>query len=161
VEHRALKSQAPQHLTMSISGTKFEAPPVAHQRISPRRLLPQIIDTNAAVHPTKLYAIFPKTESIADGIVHYDYKQLANAINHVAGYLDTNLPKSVDFDTFAYIGSKDIRYSILAMAALKMRRKVRRSFLISLVLDQNQPCRTRFSFRRPLDQWTASCTFSE
>ena len=57
--------------------------------------------------------------------MYYTYKELADAINHVARYLDENLTESVDFGTFAYIGSKDIRYSILAVAALKTGRKVR------------------------------------
>jgi len=137
---------------MTLSRTEHETTLLVHQGIGPRRLLPKIIDVNAAVYPTKLYSIFPKSNSIADGLVNYDYKQLANAINHVARYLDDNLPESLEFDTFAYIGSKDIRYSILAMAALKTRRKVCKSGNLLSAPHSEVDNYKRFCFRRPLAQ---------
>ncbi|KAH8797271.1 hypothetical protein F5884DRAFT_687960 [Xylogone sp. PMI_703] len=88
----------------------------------PRRLLPKAIDFNADTHPTKLYAIFPKSELLSDGFYEFTYKQFADSINHVSWWLDKSLSKSPS-ETFAYIGPKDIRYSILAVAAIKTGRK--------------------------------------
>ncbi|KAE9369012.1 acetyl-CoA synthetase-like protein [Stipitochalara longipes BDJ] len=93
-------------------------------REGPQRLLPKIIDFNAEAHPTKLYAIFPKSELLSDGFYEFTYKQFADSINHISWWLDESLGKSQSFDTIAYIGPKDIRYSILAVAAIKTHRKV-------------------------------------
>jgi acyl-coenzyme A synthetase/AMP-(fatty) acid ligase len=91
----------------------------------PQRLLPKIIDFNAETHPTKLYAIFPKSELLSDGLYEFTYKQFADSINQISWWLDESIGKSQSFDTIAYIGPKDIRYSILAVAAIKTGRKVR------------------------------------
>ncbi|KAF2147359.1 uncharacterized protein K452DRAFT_293797 [Aplosporella prunicola CBS 121167] len=94
----------------------------------PRRLLTKIIDHNATFYPTKVYAAFPRTESIEDGFRELTYKGFSNAINRAAWWLDETLGGSVDFDTdlstFAYFGPRDIRYSILAVAAIKTGRKI-------------------------------------
>jgi acyl-coenzyme A synthetase/AMP-(fatty) acid ligase len=91
----------------------------------PQRLLPKIVDFNAEAHPTKLYAIFPKFESLSTGLYEFTYKQFADSINYISWWLDESLGKSQSCDTIAYIGPKDIRYSILAVAAIKTGRKVR------------------------------------
>jgi acyl-coenzyme A synthetase/AMP-(fatty) acid ligase len=93
-------------------------------RDGPQRLLPQIIDFNAEAHPTKLYAIIPQSELLSDGLYEFTYKQFADSINHISRWLDELLGKSQSFDTIAYIGPKDVRYSILAVAAIKTGRKV-------------------------------------
>jgi hypothetical protein len=92
--------------------------------LGPQRLLPRIIEFNAIAHPTKLYAVFPKSESFEDGLQELTYKDLANSINRISWWLDEKLGKSGSFDTFAYIGLKDIRYSLLAVAAIKSGRRV-------------------------------------
>jgi hypothetical protein len=91
----------------------------------PQRLLPKFIDFNAEAHPTKLYGIFPKSELLSDGLYAFTYKQFADSVNHISWWLDDSLGKSLSSDTFAYIGPKDIRYSILAVTAIKTGRKVR------------------------------------
>jgi len=90
----------------------------------PQRLLPKIIDFNAEAHPAKLYAIFPKSEMLSDGLYEFTYKQFADSINHISWWLDESLGRNQSSDTVAYIGPKDIRYSILAVAAIKTGRKV-------------------------------------
>jgi acyl-coenzyme A synthetase/AMP-(fatty) acid ligase len=90
-----------------------------------QRLLPKIIDFNAEAHPTKLYAIFPRSELLSEGLYELTYKQFADSINHISWWLDESLGKSQSSNTIAYIGPKDIRYSILAVAAIKTGRKVR------------------------------------
>ena len=94
------------------------------EQAGPQRLLPRIIDFNAECHPTKLYALFPKSDSFTDGYCEFTYKQFAESINCVSRWLDDMLRKGQEFETFAYIGSKDVRYSILAVAAIKTGRKV-------------------------------------
>jgi hypothetical protein len=44
---------------------------------------------------------------------------VATAINHVTGLLIDNFGKSKEFETIAYIGPGDLRYSIIVVAAIK------------------------------------------
>src|SRR5271170_6641399 len=90
-----------------------------HARPSPKRLLPNIVDFNAISLPTRVYALIPRSVSLSDGLQALTYKDFANAINRVSWWLDGVLGESLAFDTFAYIGPKDIRYSVLAVAAIK------------------------------------------
>lgn len=91
----------------------------------PDRLLPRIVDFNAELYPSRTYATFPRNGDLENGFQKLNFRNFANAINRAAWWLDLVLgPKAEDFETFAYIGSKDIRYSILAVAAIKTGRKV-------------------------------------
>ncbi|KAF2456189.1 hypothetical protein BDY21DRAFT_288244 [Lineolata rhizophorae] len=93
-----------------------------HTKPCPKRLIPTIIDHNAAVYPTKVYATFARSGSVSDGVQDFTYSELANAINRVAWWLDDVLGRGPNSKTFAYIGLKDIRYSILAVASTKTDR---------------------------------------
>jgi hypothetical protein len=127
-------------------------------KVGPQRLLPKIIDFNAEAHPTKLYAIFPKSEVLSDGFYDYTYKQFADSINHISWWLDESLGRSEFSDTFAYIGPKDIRYSILAVAAIKTGRKVRiisAKFRSLLIIKLDRSC-----FHRHSALYKASFLFS-
>ncbi len=75
--------------------------------------------------PNKLYALTPRSNDAKD-LVDITYGQFANAINAVAWWLDEELGPSTDvnFPSFAYLGPKDLQYTIIAMAALKVRRRV-------------------------------------
>ncbi|RFU28725.1 hypothetical protein B7463_g7628, partial [Scytalidium lignicola] len=90
----------------------------------PERLLPRIIDFNAELYPTRTYATFPQDGDLENGFQKLNFQDFANAINRASSWLDVTLgPKTESFETFAYIGSKDIRYSVLAVAAIKTGRK--------------------------------------
>lgn len=90
------------------------------------RLIVSMIDHWAAVDPDKVYASVPTSEDLAEGFLDVTYKQLATAINHASSWLDEELGicEKGSFNTFAYAGPKDLRYPILAVAAVKVGRKV-------------------------------------
>ena len=89
------------------------------------RLIPPMIDHYAAEAPDKIYASIPKTEDLSEGFRDITYRQFGNAIDHASWWLDRELGQCKgSFDTFAYIGPKDLRYPILAVAAAKVGRRV-------------------------------------
>lgn len=92
-----------------------------------KRLIVSLIDQCAADEPEKLYASVPRNEEdLSQGFKDITYAQLANAINHASWWLDSALGKSNgSFEPFAYVGPKDLMYSILAVAAAKVGRRVR------------------------------------
>lgn len=87
------------------------------------RLLVSLIDSHARNDPERAWASVPQdVDDLSKGFVDVNYKQFANAVNHASWWLVKNLDKS--FDTIAFAGPKDLRYPILALAALKTNRKV-------------------------------------
>ncbi|MCJ1383912.1 hypothetical protein MMC17_007026 [Xylographa soralifera] len=91
-----------------------------------KRLIVSLIDFYAANDPGRAWASIPRNESdISRGFVDVTYEQLANAINHASWWLEDNLPPSSHvFETLAYSGPKDLRYSILAGTAVKIGKQV-------------------------------------
>ena len=91
-----------------------------------KRLLPPLITHFAKTDPTKVYASIPRcNEDLAQGFRDITYMTFANAINKAAWWLEGRLGKSNgEFETFAYLGPRDLRYAILAVAAIKVGRKV-------------------------------------
>ena len=89
------------------------------------RLIASMIDYYAAEEPDRIYASIPRTEDLSDGLHDITYRQFGNAINRASWWLDLELGECKgSFDTFAYIGPKDLRYPILAVAAAKVGRRV-------------------------------------
>ena len=85
-----------------------------------------MIDYYAVDSPDKVYASIPRSQDICEGFRDVTYKQLANAIDHAAWWLDDQLGEfNSSFETFAYSGKKDLMYPILAVAAAKVGRTVR------------------------------------
>lgn len=84
------------------------------------KLLPQIIDYRAKVTPNLLYAEYPISPTSYDqGFRKSTYKDLANAINGVAWWLQSSLGPPTTFNTLAYIGPNDIRTPALILGAVK------------------------------------------
>lgn len=82
--------------------------------------LPTILDTRASADPERLYGV---STSIGDDekldLRRITYKDMANAVNRCAHWLDAELGKSSKPRTLAYAGPADYRYLILTMAAAK------------------------------------------
>jgi hypothetical protein len=89
-----------------------------------KRLLPHVIDQAAKESPQRHYAMIPNSEKLSDGFRELNCQQFANAIHRTAWWLDAKLGPCETFKTMAYTGPKDIRYIILAVAAIKVTRKV-------------------------------------
>lgn len=90
------------------------------------RLLASVIDSHATNDPERVWASMPKdNDDLSKGFVDLTYKQFANAINHASWWLQEHLHgASNSFETLAYTGPKDLRYPILAVAALKVGKQV-------------------------------------
>ena len=92
------------------------------------RLIPQLIDERAKVNPQGSVWSVPKSSNLADGFRDISYGQVARAINKAAWWIDEHIGKSTTFEKLAYIGTSDLRYSILTIAAQKTGHTVSRTF---------------------------------
>ena len=104
-----------------MSGThKFDVPPNYG-----RRLLPTTIDEVAKHNPEKVFASMLKSPgNLQDGYRDITFRQIANGVNQVAWWLERELGRSSTFETLAYLAPGDIRYTIIAVAAVKAGYKV-------------------------------------
>lgn len=88
-----------------------------------RRLLVNIIDETAAAEPSRPYAYAPRSDKPEDGWAPITFRQVANAINHVARLVADTVKETSDdaepFPTLAYMGPSDIRYGIVMLACIK------------------------------------------
>ena len=91
-------------------------------------LLPALVDSIAESEPESTWCEFPSSPSTYDdGYRKITYKQLANAVNGAASWLEKTLGRGKNFETLAYIGSNDPRYPIFVLGAVKAGYKVRQS----------------------------------
>lgn len=91
-----------------------------------QRLIVSLIDQYSKEAPERVWASVPQDENnLAKGFKDITYRHLANAINRASWWLDAALGKSNgNFETFAYAGPKDMRFPILAVAAVKVGRQI-------------------------------------
>jgi len=89
------------------------------------RLIGRLIDDYAATNPTRVWASIPAdNDDLSKGYKDISYSQFANAINRASWWLEERLKGKENLETFAYAGPKDLRYPVIAVAALKLGRKV-------------------------------------
>lgn len=92
------------------------------------RLIPALIEHYAAQQPDKVYASIPvDNDDLSLGFRDITYGQLRRAVDKAAFWLAGEIGDATekgDFETFAYYGSRDLRYVILLLAAIKIGRKV-------------------------------------
>jgi acyl-CoA synthetase (AMP-forming)/AMP-acid ligase II len=89
-------------------------------------LLPNVVDRLAETSPDAPYALYPNAPNTYDhGYRTVTYKEFANAINGLAGWLKENLGPSENFDVVAYMGPNDVRYTALLLGAVKAGYVVR------------------------------------
>ena len=95
---------------------------VASEENSP---FPTIIDDRAASDPDRLYAgYFEFTNNENLELRKLTYRNIANAVNRCAWWLNSQFGRSEDFKTLAYSGPADLRYLIVTLAATKTGHKV-------------------------------------
>jgi acyl-CoA synthetase (AMP-forming)/AMP-acid ligase II len=89
-------------------------------------LLPNVVDRLAETSPDAPYALYPNAPNTYDhGYCTVTYREFANAINGLAGWLKENLGPSENFDVVAYMGPNDVRYTALLLGAVKAGYVVR------------------------------------
>lgn len=91
-----------------------------------RQLLPNVLKARAQQNPGGAWAQFPISEhTYADGLGTATNRQVFNAVNKVAWFLQKNLGPASNFETIAYLGPFDPRYFIVVIAGIKVGYKVR------------------------------------
>ncbi|KAI1477932.1 acetyl-CoA synthetase-like protein [Daldinia eschscholtzii] len=119
---------------------------MAHQEEP--KLLPDLVDEIAATEPQSLYGKYPADPSNYDaGFIDVTYRQLANAINGVARWLEDEVGRGDPgrTPTIAYIGPNDFRYVFAFIGAIKAGYKIfltspRNSVAAHLSLLENLEC---------------------
>ena len=87
-----------------------------------RQLLPVVVDER---NPNWLFARVPRSPTnLQDGFLNVTCGDFARAVNRAAGWLEDIFGQSLTFDTLAYLGPSDIRYTIFVLGASKVGFKV-------------------------------------
>ncbi|KAJ3840066.1 hypothetical protein F5878DRAFT_89134 [Lentinula raphanica] len=90
------------------------------------RLLPVALESLAHSTPNRVYACIPRSEDVEkDGFRDVTYKQLLNAVDAAAWWLDSeDVFSNERGQVFTYVGPRDLRYAILLLASIKTGRVV-------------------------------------
>ena len=88
------------------------------------RLLPQVVDELAQSNPNRVYMSVPKTAVVAQGFRDVTMREMAQAANHMAWWMEEHFGRGKEFETVAYMGVPDVRYPVLFLAAVKCGYKV-------------------------------------
>jgi acyl-coenzyme A synthetase/AMP-(fatty) acid ligase len=87
-------------------------------------LLPDVIKQNAQTDPHGVFAQVPAGTAYTDGFRNITKLQLHNAVNYTASLIKQHMGESKTFETLAFIGASDPRYSIMMVAGIKVGYKV-------------------------------------
>ncbi|KAI9155729.1 Non-canonical non-ribosomal peptide synthetase FUB8 [Paramyrothecium foliicola] len=83
-------------------------------------LIPHAIDKIASETPDRVYGLWPVHPfSYEAGFRTITFGDLANAVNGLSQWLETQLGRSSNHETVAYIGPNDVRFIALMVAAIK------------------------------------------
>ena len=94
-----------------------------------KRLIPQIIDAYAQHEPDRIWGTQARSDDISQGFDDITFKQLAHCVNYLAWLIHEKVGPSSSFEAISYIGSADLRYCMMAWAAVKCGYQVRQSQL--------------------------------
>ena len=89
-----------------------------------RRLIVSRVDQLAQTAPTSIWASFPPSSNVSQGLRDISWADFANSINRAAFWIKSTLGTSHDFQTIAYIGAADVRYFVFLLASIKTGYKV-------------------------------------
>ena len=96
------------------------------------RLLPQVVDELAHSDPQRVYATLPLSSDLTKGFQDVTMRQVSQAVNRCAYWLENTIGRSTVFETLSYMGLTDLRYAIVFLAAVKCGFKVSSYGLIRL-----------------------------
>ncbi|MCJ1251933.1 hypothetical protein MMC30_009171 [Trapelia coarctata] len=89
-----------------------------------QRVVPTAIDEIARRSPNAVFASIPKTSNPVDGYRDVTYRVYADTIDRAALLLEESIRGKDHGETIGYIGPSDLRYVILAIAAVKINMKM-------------------------------------
>ncbi|KAJ6442161.1 L-aminoadipate-semialdehyde dehydrogenase [Purpureocillium lavendulum] len=100
---------------MAVTKSRRREPDYGH------RLTVNVVDEIAARDPTRPFIFAPVSNKPENGWAPVTFKQLANAVNHVAHIIARDIkPSSSDaFPTLGYVGPSDVHYAIVMLACVK------------------------------------------
>lgn len=109
-------------LILAMTYKVFPLPGVKHGD----RILASVIEQRARDGSDEPWVSVPvNDQDLSQGYRDISFWQLNNYANQAAKWLEENLPDTDEsFQCFAYAGPKDLRYSILAVAASKLQKVV-------------------------------------
>ena len=84
-----------------------------------KRLLVALIAEIAKEDPHRLYCLVPLSRNVEEGFREVTMATFANAINVMAQWIERECGHGSDGQTLGYMGSPDLRYHILVIAAQK------------------------------------------
>jgi hypothetical protein len=87
-------------------------------------LLPDVVKQNGQTDPHGVFAQVPAGTAYTDGFRNITKLQLHNAVNYTASLIKQHMGESKTFETLAFIGASDPRYSIMMVAGIKAGYKV-------------------------------------
>lgn len=90
-----------------------------------QRLLPTLIDERALSSPDDTFVAIPKSVDLKDGYRDISYGAFSTAVNQCARWLERAFGIGQEHETIGYIGTSDLLYPIIAIAAVKTGYKVR------------------------------------
>lgn len=104
-----------------MTDTQFPLPATEHDRSIPVSAI-----ESRARNASNTWASVPvNDQDLSQGFKDISFWQFNNYANHAAHWLNQNLPQtSEEFQSFAYAGPKDLRYSFLEVAAAKLQKVV-------------------------------------
>lgn len=89
-----------------------------------RRLLPAVLDCIGAETPSRVYASVPRTRDIADGFRDITFGEVLKGVDALAAWITETFGVSTTFETLAYTGVADLRYTLMFYAAVKCGYKL-------------------------------------
>ena len=108
-------------LTSSITPKSAEG-----ERSNDTRLIPNAIDELALLSPNAVFASLPVSTNVIHGFRDVTYSEYAHSINRAASWLENELGTGCQNEKIGYIAPSDLRYVILAVAAVKIGCQVSR-----------------------------------
>ena len=89
------------------------------------------VDRIAREDPDRLYCIQPISSDIADGWKRISFRDVFNASNRMALWIQENVSSTERPEVFAYSAANDIRYVAIVLACMRLRHTVCMLFLSS------------------------------
>jgi hypothetical protein len=102
----------------AFTGSKIQ--PIDHGPFG-ERLLPHVVESIAELDPSRVWASIPASSDVMDGFRDITLAEMLHAINFMCWWMEERIGSSQDFETVAYMGVSDLRYSVILVAAMKCR----------------------------------------
>lgn len=107
-------------------------------------MIPKLIDEIAFSDPQRPFISIPKSTNLQDGYVDISYNIFVKAVNRLSWWIEEELGQTQQSKTLFYIGSLDLRYLVIILAAAKTGHMV--SLSSSLVISCSLEASTNTNF---------------